>query len=74
MKALLKRITTIRSASAAPNLDEVIVNIMKAFLDGGFMLEMYSSKNGMGTMFVKSRALLDIVLQKGYSRHNLILT
>ena len=54
MKKLLKRITTIRTASKASNLKEVIMDIVKAFLDGIVMLEIYSSKNGMGMFSTKA--------------------
>ena len=50
MKTLLKRIATVLPASVTSNVKEVIMNILKAFLDGVFMLEMYTSKNGMGML------------------------
>ena len=64
MKTLLKRITAILPTPLTSNIKEVIMSIAEAFLDGVFMLEMYSSKSGIGIMFVKFSSLLDSVSEK----------
>jgi hypothetical protein len=52
MATLLKRITAVQSVAVTPNLKETIMNVVKAFLDGVFMLEMYSSKGEIGMISI----------------------
>ena len=53
MNALLRRITTMHSASVTSNFKDAIVNVIKAILDGVCLLEIYSSENAIGRKFVK---------------------